>query len=162
MTAGSRLHAPSGTSAWGYIRWVVLPLASFGIAATLGQVSAAEQRRGFFDTLPDEAEQRELQTSVKSAIADAVWTFGAAPMARQVQQSALAQLQPTGELRARLLMRLALLEDDDAASGSLLRQACAADTTLCDDVQREVQRQAAARVAETELRRPSINPTSQP
>jgi hypothetical protein len=114
------------------LKWVVGPIAVMVLAAALGDSRSGARKSpllGRIASLSD-AELRELETFPAAALANAAWTLGDTESVRVTTQAALDVL-PDGPARARLFLRLALVDDTADGLAALFARACAADSRTC-------------------------------
>lgn len=115
------------------LQWVLGPAAVLVLAAALGEARASDHTgtlQARTASLPD-AELRKLEAHVASAVANATWAFGSRDAVRTMIRTELDRL-PDGTDRARVLLRLALVDDNPDGQAALIAQACVADPRTCD------------------------------
>ncbi len=132
------------------VKWVLGPAAVLVLAAALGEARSSDRPGTLLArtaTLPD-AELRKLEGFSASALGNATWAFGNRDAVRQATQAELQRL-PEGPARARVLLRLALVDDNPDGQAALIAQACVSDPSTCDHP---------AHAAELEARRRFVAP----
>jgi hypothetical protein len=114
------------------LTWVVGPVVVMVVAAALGEARGGDRNDTLHartSALPD-AELRKLEALPVAAVANATWAFGNRDAVRKMTQAELARM-PDGPGRARVLLRLALVDDNLDGQAALIAQACVADPSTC-------------------------------
>jgi hypothetical protein len=122
------------TFAGSVLKWVVGPAAVLVLSAALGEARASDGTGTLLArtaALPD-AELRRLEGLSAAALANATWAFGSVDAVRKMTRTELERL-PDGPERARVLLRLALVDDNLDGQAALIAQACVADPRTCDE-----------------------------
>jgi hypothetical protein len=124
--------------------WVVAPLASLFIGATLGHAFATRPNNASFEppssfTATDNA---LAEASVALAVAHVTWPYGKVEQIKQASRNAIQALPETaGPDRARLFLRIALVDDSPDGQRALLASACREDPSLCDGLAKAARRE---------------------
>lgn len=114
------------------LKWAVGPLLVLVLSVALGEARASDHTgtlRALTATLPD-AELQKLEGLARTSFANATWALGTVEAVRAMTRAELARL-PDGPARARVLLRLALVDDNPDGQAALVAQACVADPSLC-------------------------------
>lgn len=115
------------------LTWALGPAAVTVLAAELGESQRADRKGTLAErtaSLPD-AELRKLEAVPAATLANATWVLGSRDAVRAMIRTELDRL-PEGPERARVLLRLALVDDNFDGQAALIAQACAADPRTCD------------------------------
>lgn len=115
------------------LKWALGPAAVMSLAAGVGESQRADRKGTLAErtvSLPD-AELRKLEALPAAALANATWTLGSRDAVRAMLRTELDRL-PEGPERARVLLRLALVDDNFDGQAALIAQACVADPRTCD------------------------------
>jgi hypothetical protein len=115
------------------LKWVLGPLAVMVLAAALGEARGGDGEgtlQARTAALPD-AELRKLEAMPAAALANATWSLGHLDAVRRMIRTELARL-PDGPERARVLLRLALVDENPDGQAALIALSCVADPSTCD------------------------------
>jgi hypothetical protein len=114
------------------LKWVVGPVAVMVLAAALGDSQSGARKSPLLARMASlsDAELRELETFPSAALANAAWTLGDTQSVRETTHAVLDQVSD-GPVRARLLLRLALVDATVDGQAALIARACTADSRTC-------------------------------
>jgi hypothetical protein len=115
------------------LKWAIGPIAVMVLAAALGEAQSGARKGAVVARTASlsEAELRELESFPAAALANAAWVLGDRDAVRATTLPALDGVAD-GAGRARLLLRLALVDETPDGQAALLARACAADSRTCD------------------------------
>jgi hypothetical protein len=114
------------------LKWVFGPGAVMVLFAALGEARASDHTGTLLErtaSLPD-AELLKLEGLARASFANATWAFGNVDAVRRMMRTELDRIGD-GPGRARVLLRLALVDDNFDGQAALIAQACVADPSTC-------------------------------
>ncbi len=131
-----------------WLLWWVAPLVGLAIGMLVGQRLTDGESGASFEA-PSTMTPVEIATFEGAAamtMANVTWVTGSLEQVKHASSAALQALpESAGRERARLFLRLSLIDDNPDGQRALSASACAADTSVCAD-------QAAAARREAQLR----------
>jgi hypothetical protein len=129
-----------------FLKWAAGPLAVMVLAAALGEARGGDRRSTLHARTSglSDAELRRLEALPRAALANATWAFGHRDAVFEMTRSELARI-PDGPARARVLLRLALVDDNLDGQAALIAQACVADPSTCEHPEVAARLEAARR-----------------
>ena len=134
------------------IKWVLGPLALALVAGVIGH-----RARGASPEAPPTPAQQALEAAPALAVANTIWAFGGADAVKGMARTELDRLPPSETVRrARVFVRLGIVDDNFDGQAAVFGQACVADPNLCTTPEQ------LKRAAEAELRTRFVPPNVLP